>query len=212
MPLSKTSGGEATHRALVEASYRLFVTRGYHATTLRDIATEAGITAGSIYNHFCDKEQLIKEVLFLYHPIVRVLPLLSEASGQSTEDLIRDAGYRIVREIEASPGILKLMAIEMIELGGKHFPELFQTISPQIEHFTERIYLSGKISNPTDPTIFFRAFFGMLLGYGVSYLDINTLPGVGIPNPVLDEFINTFLHGVIAPSSETLTQSDYTLH
>ena len=176
---------------------------------MRDIATEAGITAGSIYNHFCDKEQIIKEVLLVYHPIIRVLPLLTQVNGQSAEELIRDAGYRIVREIDSSPGILKLMAIEMIELKSKHFPELMHEIDPFVQIFTRRIYGSGTAIKPQDPTILFRAFFGMLLGYGVSYMDNNTYPGSEIPNPVLDAFIDTFLYGVINKdaSSKSILQA-----
>src|SRR5713226_6220135 len=116
-PARASEGEGSTRRALIEASYRLFVAHGYHATTMRDIAKEAGITAGSIYNHFADKEQIVKEVLLAYHPIVRVLPALAEAKGQSVTELIHDTAHRIAQEIETSPGILHLMAIEMVELG-----------------------------------------------------------------------------------------------
>ena len=49
-------------RILLEAS-RLFRHHGYAATTLREVADAAGITAGSIYYHFESKEQILGEVL-----------------------------------------------------------------------------------------------------------------------------------------------------
>jgi AcrR family transcriptional regulator len=44
--------------ALLDAAARLFGSRGYAATSTRDIAAEVGILAGSIYYHFPSKEAL----------------------------------------------------------------------------------------------------------------------------------------------------------
>lgn len=40
----------------------MFAERGYQATTLRDIASAAGILAGSVYHHFPSKADLFAEV------------------------------------------------------------------------------------------------------------------------------------------------------
>ena len=45
------------------AAARLFRHEGYYATTMRDIAQESGIEAGSIYYHFRSKDQILSEVL-----------------------------------------------------------------------------------------------------------------------------------------------------
>lgn len=50
-------------RRVLDAAAALFVERGYAATTLRQIATAAGIKAGSIYHHFDSKEAIFGEVL-----------------------------------------------------------------------------------------------------------------------------------------------------
>lgn len=41
----------------------LFERHGYEATTLRQVATEVGITIGSLYNHMSSKEELLVEIL-----------------------------------------------------------------------------------------------------------------------------------------------------
>jgi AcrR family transcriptional regulator len=48
---------------LQNAARRLFYERGYLATTMRDIATACGVTAGAIYNHFPSKSALLYSVV-----------------------------------------------------------------------------------------------------------------------------------------------------
>ncbi len=62
---SRGEGGRsAASRAQILASAaKLFREQGYVATTLRQIATEAGIQAGSIYYHFASKDDILIEVL-----------------------------------------------------------------------------------------------------------------------------------------------------
>ena len=43
--------------ALMEAAARQFLANGYAATSMRDIASEAGMQPGSIYYHFPSKEE-----------------------------------------------------------------------------------------------------------------------------------------------------------
>lgn len=47
---------------LLDAAAREFRARGFHAVTMRDIAREAGMIAGSIYYHFPSKEDLFLAV------------------------------------------------------------------------------------------------------------------------------------------------------
>lgn len=50
---------------LVQAAIDLFATKGYAATSVADIQTACGLTAGSgaLYKHFSSKEELLREVL-----------------------------------------------------------------------------------------------------------------------------------------------------
>ena len=58
-----SSSRDRGSRRVLDAAAELFVTQGYAATTLRQIAAKAGIKAGSIYHHFDSKEALFVAVL-----------------------------------------------------------------------------------------------------------------------------------------------------
>ena len=49
-----------TRSAIIDAALRLFRERGYDATTMRAIATEAGVSVGNAYYYFDSKERLIQ--------------------------------------------------------------------------------------------------------------------------------------------------------
>ena len=50
-------------QAIREAGVRLIYQHGYEAVSLRDLAREVGIQAGSLYNHFSTKQQLLFELV-----------------------------------------------------------------------------------------------------------------------------------------------------
>lgn len=48
---------------LLSIAGKLIASRGYSATTVRDIADQAGILSGSLYHHFSSKEAILEEIL-----------------------------------------------------------------------------------------------------------------------------------------------------
>ena len=65
-----TQKAEQTRQRILEAALRLFATKGYEKTTLRDIAAEAGSSLGLTYRYFAHKEEL---VLSLYRQLAQDL-------------------------------------------------------------------------------------------------------------------------------------------
>lgn len=66
MPIKKkpqvTSSAERRGELLAIAA-EVFAAQGYNATTVRRIADEAGMLAGSLYYHFDSKESMVDEIL-----------------------------------------------------------------------------------------------------------------------------------------------------
>ena len=53
----------ASRRHVLDCAARLFSREGYAAVSLRDIAAESGMKAGSLYHHFESKEAIVVEIL-----------------------------------------------------------------------------------------------------------------------------------------------------
>src|SRR5207249_1549531 len=51
-----------TRQKILDAARRMFVQRGYEATTMRAIAAKIGYTPTAIYHHFEDKEAIVAEL------------------------------------------------------------------------------------------------------------------------------------------------------
>lgn len=59
----KSASGKNTELALRAAAVSMFSKQGYHAATLRKLAGEIGIKAGSLYNHINNKQELLYSLL-----------------------------------------------------------------------------------------------------------------------------------------------------
>jgi AcrR family transcriptional regulator len=86
--------GEAVRQAeLLAIAADLFADRGYVATTVRDIADEAGILSGSLYHHFDSKESMIDEILstFIDQTLASYESVIAEGKGpkETFEGLVR---------------------------------------------------------------------------------------------------------------------------
>jgi AcrR family transcriptional regulator len=62
-PLTRERRRELTRTALIEAAAELFASRGFHATSLEEIANVAGFTRGAIYKNFKSKEDILIAVV-----------------------------------------------------------------------------------------------------------------------------------------------------
>jgi AcrR family transcriptional regulator len=56
--LSRTERREQTRQELVAAAEACFVSRGFHASSVEEVAERAGYTKGAVYSNFASKEDL----------------------------------------------------------------------------------------------------------------------------------------------------------
>ncbi|MEN8673389.1 TetR family transcriptional regulator [Nocardioides sp.] len=59
-PKAATRGGK---EVIVTSAVANFTERGYHGTSMRDIARDADVTVASIYHHFPSKQDILQELM-----------------------------------------------------------------------------------------------------------------------------------------------------
>jgi AcrR family transcriptional regulator len=79
-----------TRERLVDAAARVFARKGFVATSLDEVAEEAGLTKGAVYSNFQNKEELVRAVLEerLETPLRRIAWDV-QAEGNLEEDAVR---------------------------------------------------------------------------------------------------------------------------
>ncbi len=85
-PLTKS---EETRARILEAALRLFREKGFDATTMRDIAAEAGMSLGSAYYYFDAKDALVMGFYEQASEVFRVKVPLAMAAHEDLSSRLR---------------------------------------------------------------------------------------------------------------------------
>ncbi|WP_036170554.1 TetR/AcrR family transcriptional regulator [Massilia sp. 9096] len=113
---------DARPQELLSAALDLFVERGYAATRLEDVARRAGVSKGTLYLYYENKEELFKAVVRN-----NIVPVIGDAEASVAEfdghsaDLLRHLIHSWWQRLGATKasGIIKLVMAE-----ADNFPEL----------------------------------------------------------------------------------------
>jgi AcrR family transcriptional regulator len=76
-----------TRRLIAEAAGRLFLERGYAATTMDTIAGEAGVAVSTVYAAFKNKRAVLREIRMGWHERTRAREINAEAARQPDPEL-----------------------------------------------------------------------------------------------------------------------------
>lgn len=110
---------------VMEVATDLFVRHGYAATSLIDVAREAGVATRTLYQHFGDKEALFRDVIFA-RDTGGFFQKPSVEDGDMLADVLRrTARYAIeVTYRERSINLMRLMIAE-----SQRFPDLTRQVA-----------------------------------------------------------------------------------
>jgi AcrR family transcriptional regulator len=112
----------ARPQEILAAALEVFAERGFAATRLEDIAAKAGVTRGTLYLYFPNKEELFKAMVRQ-----SILPILASAEGllaasdEPTPELLRKLVMTFPERVIGTPvsAIPKLVIAE-----ARNFPDL----------------------------------------------------------------------------------------
>ncbi|MBY0520552.1 MAG: TetR/AcrR family transcriptional regulator [Sphingomonas sp.] len=105
----RISQKRASRVAILAAAKEIFLSRGYAATTLRDIAAKAGVSPGLVFSHVADKQELLQLVLH-----------------RDLEEILEKAAPDILAA-ESTVDLLTGLARTLLDYYGRH-PELSRSL------------------------------------------------------------------------------------
>lgn len=124
LPLIKLNRAERAaerRQAIIDAAMEEFISRGFAATRLDDIAKRAGVAKGTIYLHFKDKESMFEELIR-----TAIVPLVARMQGPlpasgTVRDLVEAFALNFIKEIVTTRrgDIVRLIVAE-----GPRFPAI----------------------------------------------------------------------------------------
>jgi AcrR family transcriptional regulator len=102
----------ATIGAIQAAARKLFAAQGFEATSIDDIAEQAGVAKGAIYHHFASKEAIFTQVLEELQAEIAAAPVPSAA--RQIPDAMDRIAAGVLRYLEAAmqPGIKRILLID----------------------------------------------------------------------------------------------------
>jgi len=197
MTLDTLSKGERTRQAIEETAYELFLEQGYSATSMRQIAEEAGLALGGIYNHFSGKEEIFEGIIKDRHPYKQILPVILAAPGETLTEFVRNGAHALVDELGQRPDFIRLMFIEIVEFNSKHMPTFFDEIFPEFLPLIQRFQTPEGELRSIPPPLLLRAFLGMFFSFYMTELITEHMDIPEIHENALDGFVEIFLHGIL---------------
>ncbi|MCA0395586.1 MAG: TetR/AcrR family transcriptional regulator [Proteobacteria bacterium] len=160
---------------LLDAALACYVRQGIAATSLRDIANEAGVTPAMLHYYFGDKVQLQRAVTE-----ARVLPALDplqarlQATGGEVGDLVLAFVAGIGEVVAAHPWLPSLWVREVLSDGGALRETLFDSIGPRVPVMLAGRFADAQVRGALNPDLDPRLLMVSLVG-------LTLFPAAGAP-------------------------------
>src|SRR3984957_6084164 len=103
-PGSRAEQRRRTEARILDAAAQVFAADGYERTTIRAVASAAGVDAGLVMHYFGSKQELFRRVIE-----AAPVPELSATPGQAAEQILAGVAGRLVSEPVASLTLLRSM-------------------------------------------------------------------------------------------------------
>ena len=187
-PTKREVQAQERRKQLIDTALKLFAEKGMERTSIKDIATEAGVAQGLLYHYFRSKDELLYAIIGQYNPLPEMSVLLIGAESRPARDVLMQMAERAYALIAERRDIVMLILREVAVR-----PDLQQGIrmlqSVAFNLFTR--YLNARIAagelRPHDPEVTARMLVGSILALHLTNAPAETyLPGV----------IDTLLRGI----------------
>ncbi|WP_300400519.1 TetR/AcrR family transcriptional regulator [Nocardioides sp.] len=144
-----TRGGKAV---IVTSAVANFTERGYHGTSMRDIARDADVTVASIYHHFPSKQDILQELMrrTMGDVLAATRAAIETAGPSATERLgalmVAWVAFHTERQAEALIGASELRSLD--DVGRAEVVALRDEQEALFREVVDHGVTSGEFSTP----------------------------------------------------------------
>lgn len=128
---------ERSRGQILEAALKLFSHHGYGATSVRDIAAEAGLSKGNVYHHFPDKESIFRALLDQYFQAMSLpdFPFNQALASGTFPDNLEELGRAARATVEQYRQHAALIYVDVVEFDGSHIRKFYAEMADRFEQF-----------------------------------------------------------------------------
>lgn len=138
--------GSDTRSSLLAAAVDSFATKGFHATTTRDIAAAVGLSPASVYVHFSSKEELLYTISRAGHELTLRIVKESLASSDNPVDQLSAVVYDFTAYHAYNQQVARVVTNELDSLQEDHLEEVIG-IRRAIQRLVRQLLETGIASN-----------------------------------------------------------------
>ncbi len=150
------SDGRETREAIVDAALDAFAERGFHATSVKDIAALVGVRDSALYRYFTSKEELLDTVLAERFPQTEKSTRLSQQEHVVDLRDVLEKSARASLAMMEQPRAVKVFRVLMSDGLRLHAEKRVNLLryygDPTITAFFERMIAEKKLREGGDPT------------------------------------------------------------
>jgi AcrR family transcriptional regulator len=163
MPKLLDNTVEKNKLKIEQAALALFTRRGFHGTTVREIARKAGVSMGKLYIYYETKEDIFIDLVERSGKHMEALrqkelmPLMNSPDPETLKKLAMAIG-RIVSE---NLDYWRLMYIDVVEFRHKHFVHGFREIAGGLRTYSTALFRNAKVpfARGVDPGLAYTSIY-----------------------------------------------------
>ena len=156
----------ARREQIVEAATRVFAEKGFRRATTREVAREAGVSEGTIYNYFEDKDDLLMAILHRLNETERRVEDFEEDTATDFRGFLEEYLRRRMSLIWENREVFRVVLSEMLVNAELRELYLRQVVEPTMrmaeENFRSRME-EGEVRR-MDASLAMRSVAGAVLG------------------------------------------------
>jgi AcrR family transcriptional regulator len=108
--LATTEAQKARRQRVVDAGVALLRTRDYDNIQVKDVAEEANVALGTVYNYFSSKDHMFAEVLIAWASTLGTNISRNPLRGTTDAERLTEVFHRSVRAFQRQPHFARLVA------------------------------------------------------------------------------------------------------